>query len=53
MAETRDPRHGALHGIPSFYSPANAIAALLLLGAWIRELSWYAEHEPSTFVVDD
>lgn len=42
-------RHGTVHGDPRFYSPADLVAGLLLLGAWIRELSWWAEHHPSAF----
>ncbi len=39
-------RHGTLHGYPHFFSGVNCIASLLLLGAWLRELSWWQEHHP-------
>lgn len=44
-------RHGTLHGKRAFYGAGEMISGLLLVVTWIRELSWWAEHEPS-FLVD-
>ncbi len=43
-------RHGTLHGYRAFYGEAEMLAGLLLLVAWIRELSWWAEHDPSVLI---
>jgi hypothetical protein len=45
-------RHGTLHGKRSFYGPGEMLAALLLVVAWVRELSWWAEKRPSVFDTD-
>jgi hypothetical protein len=39
-------RHGTLHGIVSFYGEAEMLGGLLLLVAWVRELSWWAKDPP-------
>jgi hypothetical protein len=41
-------RHGTSHGQITFYGPGEMLSALLLLVAWIRELSWIAQHEPES-----
>jgi hypothetical protein len=43
-------RHGTLHGKLSFYGPGEMIAGLLLVVAWVRELSSLAEHDPSVLL---
>jgi len=45
-------RHGTLHGDRAFYGAGEMLSGLLLLVAWVRELSWWAEHDPA-FLVDD
>jgi hypothetical protein len=42
-------RHGTLHGKPEYYGKAEMLAGLLLLVAWVRELSWWAENDPDIF----
>jgi hypothetical protein len=42
-------RHGTLHGKPEYYGEAETLAGLLLLVAWVRELSWWAENDPGVF----
>lgn len=42
-------RHGTQHGDPAFYGEAEMLSGLLLLVAWVRELSWWAEHDPRAF----
>lgn len=42
-------RHGSLHGDPAFYGEAEMLAGVLLVSAWVRELSWWAENDPSFF----
>jgi len=39
-------RHGTLHGKPAFFSQSDCVAGLLLLGAWVRELTWWQDHHP-------
>ncbi len=39
-------RHGTLHGEPEFFSPADCLSGLLLLGAWVRELAWWQSRHP-------
>jgi hypothetical protein len=39
-------RHGTLHGKPAYFSTSDCLAALLLLSAWICELSSWQEHHP-------
>jgi hypothetical protein len=43
-------RHGTLHGDIQFYSDAHALSALLLVVAWVRELSWWATNSPSSLL---
>jgi hypothetical protein len=45
-------RHGTLHGLSAFFGHGEMLSALLLLVNWVRELSWWAEHDP-TFLVDE
>ena len=44
-------RHGTLHGEIDFYSDGHALSALMLIVAWVRELSWWATYDPSFFLV--
>jgi len=39
-------RHGTQHGVREFFSTGNALAGLLLLVAWTRELQWIADEYP-------
>jgi hypothetical protein len=39
-------RHGTQHGDFDFLGEADMLAGALLTAAWIRELSWIAEHQP-------
>ena len=39
-------RHGTHHGKREFFSAGNALAGLLLLVAWVRELQWVADEFP-------
>lgn len=37
-------RHATQHGERAFFSASNALAAMLLLVGWLRELKWLVEH---------
>jgi hypothetical protein len=39
-------RHATHHGARANFSEANALSALLLLVAWLRELKWIEENDP-------
>lgn len=41
-------RHATHHGARANFSEANALSALLLLVAWLRELKWIKENDPIT-----
>ncbi len=46
-------RHGTQHGQRSFFSEANALAGMLLLVAWVREIKWLADNYPQLFAPRD
>jgi hypothetical protein len=42
-------RHATQHGELSYFTPANSLAALMLLIGWVRELKWLSEKHPDLF----
>ena len=46
-------RHGTQQRDRAFFSKPNAIAGLLLLIGWLRELRWLRDHHPEVFGVQE